>query len=461
LGFLEEALILTSIKFITQSLSLFLEKGKISTVMIIGDKVIKQPEAEITQLKHFILLLSIFLLALGMILLFIYIINQRLKKEISSQTHKLRMLNENLKEKQKNIADSNAFKEQILNNIDTAIVTFGLDFRITSCNSCALDMLSLTEITPFHYQHSLLLDQLEEHYKKHKKIQKTSKTPLILDTTVNGQRKVLSYRIFKMFDSGKIQTGYILSINDETEKKKLEQKLITQEKLHALGQLVAGVAHEIRNPLTSIKTFIDLLPKKYDLPQFREMMLVHLPVEVNRMNMIVSDLVDFARPRPPQKQHCPASEFIQFLAFLQVTIEKKQIVLEQTIDENLIFYIDIQQIRQVILNILLNAISAVEEMSERKISIIIEKDDEDLGKIIISDTGNGIRDEELNRIFEPFYTSKEKGVGLGLTLSYKLIKENNGDIQVISKLNEGTTFIVTLPLLKEVIQNETAYLSHR
>lgn len=459
--FKEEAEFLASIRIINQTLSLLMEKGEVSSIMIIGDHVIQQPEAEIPQLKHFIFLLSLFLLAAGIILLFIYILNQRLKKEITNQTQQLRLLNEDLKEQQKKIADSYAFKEQILNSIDTGIVTFGLDFMITSCNACALDMLSLTDITPFKYQHSSLLNKLLEQYKIHSENQKVSGAPLILDTTENGQRIVIFYRILKMYDSRNIQTGYLLSMNDETEKKKLEKKLITQEKLHALGQLVAGVAHEIRNPLTSIKTFIDLLPKKYDIPQFREMMIEHLPVEVNRMNMIVSDLVDFARPRPPKKQSCSAREFSQFLAFLQVTMEKKQIVLEQKIDENLVFYIDIQQIRQVILNIILNAISAVEETSNRTITISIEKGDEDTGKIMIMDTGKGIHDDELNRIFEPFYTSKEKGVGLGLTLSYKLIKENNGDIQVNSKPNEGTTFTVTLPLLKEVINNETACLSHR
>lgn len=247
----------------------------------------------------------------------------------------------------------------------------------------------------------------------------------------------------------KNEIGYLLSINDETEKKKLEQKLITQEKLHALGQLVAGVAHEIRNPLTSIKTFIDLLPSKYDRPQFREVLMEHLPVEVNRLNMIVTDLIEYARPRPPNIQSCTANELTSLLAFLQVTMNKNNIEFEQYIESDLIFFIDPQQIRQVLLNLLLNAVHAVEKSSEKKIKIIMEKENGEMGRILIIDTGKGMSQEEINHIFEPFYTSKEKGVGLGLTLSYNLIKENKGDIHVSSFPAQGTKFTVVLPLFKE------------
>jgi signal transduction histidine kinase len=445
-------------KTINQTFHFLQTKGEIYTV--IGGRVAPHLEAEIAQLEHFIFLLSIVLIASALILLIIYVWNQRLKKEISIQTRKLRLLNEHLEEQKKKIADSNAFKDQILNSIDTGIVTFNVHFLPTSCNARAVDMLDLSGNIPIKIQYSSLLKKLLKHFNTEKNNQKHPEVPLIFDTYENGQRKVISYRILSMYDSQGKQTGYLLSMNDETEKKKLEQKLVTQEKLHALGQLVAGVAHEIRNPLTSIKTFVDMLPKKYDHPQFREMMIEHLPIEVNRLNMIVCDLVDFARPRPPDKKMYSAKELAKFLSFHQVMIEKKQIMLEQTIDESLVFYIDIQQIRQVLLNIILNAISAVEGMSEKKIKISIEKEDENTGRIIVTDTGKGIAKEQLNRIFEPFYTSKEKGVGLGLTLSYKLIKENNGDIQVTSKPNHGTTFMVTLPLAKEVNKNETACVNH-
>ncbi|MGG3469059.1 transporter substrate-binding domain-containing protein [Neobacillus pocheonensis] len=441
------------LRMINHTLTNLKAQGEVNTV--INKWVLTKPDAIIARLEHFILLLTIVLSTVALVLLFIYIWNHRLKKAVNLQTRTLRRLNENLQEQRQEIADSYAFKELILNNIDTGIVTFAPDFTITSCNARAMEMLNLSTNTPLHLQKPPLLEQMS-HSSEH-----DSEGPNILEINEKGYRKVFFYRMMKMYDSQRMQTGYLLSINDETEKKKLEQKLITQEKLHALGQLVAGVAHEIRNPLTAIKTFIDLLPRKYDRPQFRELMMEHVPAEVNRLEMIVSDLVDYARPRPPNKQQCTANDLTSLLAFLQVTFEKKQITVNQSLNDQLIFYIDPQQIRQVLLNLILNAIDAVEETPEKNLTITIEKENEHSGRIMIADSGKGMKQDELNRIFEPFYTSKEKGVGLGLALSYQLIKENDGDIQVNSQYKKGTIFTVTLPLYeKEEIADEAACTSH-
>jgi PAS domain S-box-containing protein len=431
---------------LNRTLTTLKAKGEVNT--LIDHWLMPHPDAQIARLQEFIFLLTAVLIAASLVLLFSYIWNQRLKKAVQTQTQELWVLNDYLQEQRQKIADSDAFKEQILNNIHTGIVTFNLNFVITSSNSRAVEMLGLSTDIPLNQQRSPLLHQLLLHYRNNKtQEQEKSVPPLVLEINEEGKWRVIYYRMLRLYDSQGKQTGYLLSMNDRTEEKKLEQKLIIQEKLHALGQLVAGVAHEIRNPLTSIKTFIDLLPSKYDRPQFRKAILEHLPAEINRLNVIVTDLLDYARPRPPSKEGYSSRALLtSLLAFLQVTIEKKQIVLEQSIDDELIFYIDPQQIRQVFLNVMLNAIDAVEEAPIKKISILIKKENTTTGRITISDTGKGMRQEELNRIFEPFYTSKDKGVGLGLTLSYKLIKENNGDIRVTSQPDQGTTITVLLPL---------------
>ncbi|MEH6940944.1 transporter substrate-binding domain-containing protein [Bacillus sp. JJ722] len=431
---------------INESLNTLQAKGEVNA--LVDEWIRPQRQAEIARLEYFVSLLLIGISFAALVVLIIYIINKRLQKAVSLQTGKLTQLNEDLQQQQQRAADSNAFKEQILNNIDTGIVTLDIDLKITSCNAQALEMLQLNNILPLDLQYSYLLEQLLQHYNLEHS-EKEYSVSRVLEVTQNGSKQVIYYRMLEMFDSQQQQTGYLLSMNDETEKKNLEQKLITQEKLHALGQLVAGVAHEIRNPLTSIKAFIDMLPSKYDRPKFREVIIEHLPAEVNRLNMIVTDLVDYARPRPPNKQQYSANELTSLLTFLQVTIDKKRITLEQSLNHNLVFYIDPQQIRQVLLNLLLNAIDAVEDAEEKRITISLETAEEGMGEIMISDTGKGMKPEELNHIFEPFYTSKEKGVGLGLTLSYNLVKENNGDIQVSSQPNQGTVFTVKLPLCQK------------
>ncbi|GIN90484.1 sensor histidine kinase [Siminovitchia terrae] len=431
---------------INQSITNLKAKGELNP--LIDEWIKPKPEAEITRLKNFIFLLSLILSIVALVLLIIYIWNQRLKKAVSKQTYALRELNKNLKNQQQEIADSNVLKDQILNNIDTGIVTFGLDFTIKSFNTRALDILGqvddeLNEIKNF----TSLLQRFFRKCDDQDTPEEDAADTIEVEMD-DGQRKIIYFRMLRMYDSHKELTGYILALNDETEKKKLQQKLITQEKLHALGQLVAGVAHEIRNPLTAIKTFIDMLPKKYDRPEFRNLIIEHLPAEVSRLNLIVTDLIEYSRPRPPNKQRYTAPELSSLLVFLKVTIDKKQILLEKSIDQDLVFYIDPQQIRQVIFNLVLNAIDAVEDSSEKKIRILMEKENGNYGRIIIADTGKGIEKGELTRIFEPFYTSKEKGGGLGLTLSYNLIKENNGDIHVESQPNQGTVFTIILPLYK-------------
>ncbi|MGE8207174.1 transporter substrate-binding domain-containing protein [Heyndrickxia sp. NPDC080065] len=433
---------------INKTLTILKAKGEVNE--LIDEWVRPQSEAKIARLENFIYLLISFLSVGALILLLIYIWNQRLKKAVNAQTSKLRFLNEDLQMQRQRNADSNAFKDQILNNIDTGIITFSLDYKISSWNKRAIEILELSKSSISDIQKSPIFKKLfETNPFVQASNQEAGQLYHILEMNEGGEGKVIYYSMHKMYDSQNIQTGYLLSINDETEKKKLEQKLIIQEKLHALGQLVAGVAHEIRNPLTSIKTFIELLPSKYDRPQFREVLMEHLPVEVNRLNMIVTDLVEYARPRPPNTQSCSAYELTSLLAFLQVTMKKNNIDFEQNIESDLVFFIDPQQIRQVLLNLLLNAIHAVEGTSVKKINILMEKENQEQGRIQIIDSGKGMNREELNRIFEPFYTSKEKGVGLGLTLSYNLIKENHGDIHVTSIPNKGTKFTVILPLYSE------------
>ncbi|MDR7001893.1 transporter substrate-binding domain-containing protein [Neobacillus niacini] len=439
---------------INQTLTKLKAKGEVSK--LIDKWVSPETEAKIARLEHFVFLLFIFLLIGALIFIVIYIWNQRLKAAVNIHTKDLQLLNEDLQKQRQRTADSNAFKDQILNNIDTGIVTFDIDFKITSCNKRALEILELPAHTKFNLQDSPIFLKLFEHYRFGQALQQEGADYYrFLEINDNGERKVIYYSLNKMFNSLENQAGYLLSMNDETEKKKLEQKLITQEKLHALGQLVAGVAHEIRNPLTSIKTFIDLIPRKYDQPKFQKVLMEHLPEEVNRLNRIVTDLIDYARPSLPNIQPCTAPQLTSLLAILQVTMDKNRIDFEQCIEADLVFNIDPQQIRQVLLNLLLNAIHAVEETEVKKIKIIMEKEDFEKGRIVIRDTGKGMEQGELNHIFEPFFTTKGKGVGLGLTLSYNLIKENNGDIQVNSIPNKGTAFTVLLPLYtKEEIRIE-------
>ncbi|MFT9848207.1 transporter substrate-binding domain-containing protein [Aneurinibacillus sp. REN35] len=436
------------LSIINKALTTMKAKGEINLLM--DDWLLSNSDVQIIRLQRFIQLLAIVLIATACVLLFIYLWNQRLKKAVQARTEELWQLTHHLQKQRQDIADQDAFKEQILNNIHTGIVTFDTDYTVTSYNLRAKEMLGLTGESIYKEEYPPLIARILTHYKNNAKQRVDNSNALIkLEIDEADQWKVIYYRLLMLHDARKNQTGYLLSMTDRTEEKRLEQKLVMQEKLHALGQLVAGVAHEIRNPLTSIKTFVDLLPTKYNRPAFREAIVEHLPAEINRLNMIVTDLLDYARPRSPSKENYAASALLaSLLTLLRVTVEKKHILLEQSCPDDIAFYIDPQQMRQVFLNLLLNAIDAVEETANKKITITVEKKEDTLGQITITDTGVGIQHEQIKRIFEPFYSSKHNGVGLGLPLSYKLIKENDGDIRITSHPGQGTSVIVTLPLHK-------------
>lgn len=423
-------------------------KAKGEVTKLINDWINPDFAVQITRLQQFVRLLTVILVTTACILLFIYIWNYRLKKAVQARTEELLTANDYLQEQRQQIADRDAFKDQILNNIYTGIVTFDLNFSITSSNSRAGEILRFSSDDIQSLAQSPLLARILAHEKENGRRQKKQGNTLEkLEIDEEGEWKVIYYRLLTLYDAQKKQTGYLLSMTDRTEEKRLEQKLFVQEKLHALGQLVAGVAHEIRNPLTSIKTFVDMLPAKYDQPQFREAVMEYLPPEIERLNGIVTDLLNYARPRSPSKEpYSTAALLASLLTLLRVVMDKKQITLRQVVQDDLVFWIDPQQIRQVFLNLLLNAIDAIEKQPHKAITITVEQESPATGKITVTDTGSGITPEQMKHIFEPFYTSKHTGVGLGLPLSYKLVKENAGDLRITSQPGSGTAVTVLLPL---------------
>ena len=174
------------------------------------------PASEIKRLESFIIFLSISLSIVGFILLFIYTINKRLQKAVNKQTTQLLQLNQDLKIQQQNTADSVIFKEQILDNIDTGIVTFNMKLLITSCNKKALEMLAFSSSVHYHFQHSELLESILAHYRLNGEKELVSH---LLEINEDGKKKMIYFKMLHMFNARGEQTGYLLSMDDETEKK--------------------------------------------------------------------------------------------------------------------------------------------------------------------------------------------------------------------------------------------------
>jgi signal transduction histidine kinase len=219
------------------------------------------------------------------------------------------------------------------------------------------------------------------------------------------------------------------------------------EHLATLGELAAGLAHEIRNPLAGIAGVIDIIG--HDLPESSpgRQVLQEVQQEILHIKNILSDLLDYARPRKPEFHAADlsaASERAVSLARQQVMSRPIQIDVIKVGDLTPVEH-DPAQIQQVLLNLLLNGIQALDGKGQVRVELASE---EDFAVIRVRDTGKGIAPERLANIFRPFYTTKGGGTGLGLSLSRRIVETHGGRIDVASTLGEGTVFTIRLPLHK-------------
>jgi signal transduction histidine kinase len=232
--------------------------------------------------------------------------------------------------------------------------------------------------------------------------------------------------------------------------KKSKSYIRRADRLASLGTLTAGLAHEIRNPLVAIKTFTQLLPERIDDEEFRNHFLTIASGEVDRISALVTELLEFARPSEPKFELEDINGILDGMILLVSTETKsKRIEILKDYAKGLgPITVDREQMKQVFLNMLLNAIEATPENGKIHVkSRSFKKPEGELYiQIEFTDTGCGIPPEYLEDIFTPFFTTKEKGSGLGLSISNQIIQDHRGYIDVESQVNQGTSFFINLPL---------------
>ncbi len=275
------------------------------------------------------------------------------------------------------------------------------------------------------------------------------------DRKKNGQAFYSQLLISPMIDNdGKI-SGYFGIHRDISEKKTLEQRLMQTQKMESIGTLAAGVAHEVGNPLASISALVQVAQRNTK-DQFVLEKLTLVKSQITRISKIIRDLVDFSRPSNFELQTMDINECIrESVEIIKLGTKVKDI--EYTLklsNEVPPMPLIADQLEQVFVNILLNAVDAMNEAKEplNKKEIIIESSvDDDYIIITFFDTGPGIKEENKSKIFEPFFTTKQrgKGTGLGLWVSYGIIKNFHGTIELESQVGKGTTFIIKLPINKK------------
>jgi len=343
------------------------------------------------------------------------------------------------------------YARQVLANMANGLVSIDTKGRIVSYNSLALDLLDLNESEAQNRDFNEVLDF------HNSAIQQTLENCVaVIEREINYKQKfgktipiALSATPIKSAEG--VCEGAVIVLRDLSEIKQLEEKVRRSEKLAAIGELAAGVAHEIRNPLSSIRGFAQFLRHALkDKPQHQQYAET-MVVEVDRINNVVTDLLTFARPMEADLKPTDVAELIEHaVRLVEADAKSHALEIRVIIAELPEVKLDANQMTQALLNLLLNSLQAVKQGGHIEIGAELKARNSSL-HLWIEDDGAGIatKKDHIEKIFEPFFTTREKGTGLGLSIVHKIVENHNGEIRVQSPpggKNNGSRFTIIIPL---------------
>jgi two-component system sensor histidine kinase PilS (NtrC family) len=371
----------------------------------------------------------------------------------SHLANRLRRSEDELAIAARDLADYRAFNDRIIESMRSGLVTTDLRGNIITFNKAA------EEITGYRIQDLrgkrifTIFGDIEKQIEVGlESIRSRSRLPRfdIACRTADGRELHLGFSVAPLVDEGKSHgasatQGYVLTFQDLTEVMELEREVRRQERLAALGKMAAGLAHEIRNPLASMRGSIQVLAAELDLlPDQAQLMEIVLR-ESDRLNRIVSDFLVYARPPRTERQAVDlASILSETLSLLRHSPELSpdHFIAEECDLGPVLYNGDPNQLRQVFWNLARNAIQAMPRGG--KLQVILEADPRSDVTITFCDTGQGMTREQQDRLFEPF-NSSSGGTGLGMAIVYQLVRDHNGRIVVESETGKGTRISIRLP----------------
>ncbi|NOX67165.1 MAG: PAS domain S-box protein [Chlorobi bacterium] len=359
---------------------------------------------------------------------------------LASVIFTLVFVKQDLESVQKQYKKIESFSNEIIQSVSDAIVVIDKDGKVIEINQSAEKLFGLSAGEGKEIE----LNQIIEN-QDCLSIMKNNSSIQQYECEINSEKRFLLISKSDFIDENDNQNR-VLVIKDLTEIKQLEKQVNRNRQLKAMGELASGVAHEIRNPLNAIGTIVQQLDKDFepveDGEEFHSLAgLVYS--EVKRINETIQNFLRFSRPEPIQKQFFNLNDLISNIE-QQYSILLKERMIDLEIEQNWNgdVYWDRNQIKQVLINLMQNSIDAIK--SNGKINLKISNDDRTV-TIILSDTGPGISESNLERIFDLYFTTKAEGTGIGLSIIQRIIAEHDGMITVESKVGEGTTFVIKLP----------------
>jgi two-component system sensor histidine kinase HydH len=344
------------------------------------------------------------------------------------------------------LQDSKTFASEIINNLPLGLITTNEQRQISVVNPAAEAMLTCSAANLLgQSSHQVLPAEWNQWV-----VNPAQGQPVIEQemefSLANGQGLPLSVSVANILNHSGHFLGNVFIFRDMREIRQLQDEVRRKEKLAAIGDLAAGVAHEIRNPLSSIKGFAKYFEGRSP-PGSEERELANVMAkEVDRLNRVISELLALVRPANLHPQRVNINDVIAHsLHLIRQDAEAKNIILRSHCDDGLpLVEVDPDHFTQALLNLYLNAIQAIG--SDGVLEVGVERIDERKIRVTVCDSGKGIKPDDLAKIFNPYFTTKATGTGLGLTMVQKVIEEHQGTIRVVSNPQTGTRFEMVIPL---------------
>jgi two-component system sensor histidine kinase HydH len=336
-----------------------------------------------------------------------------------------------------------AFSDSLVENMPIGLVAIDQTGRVTAFNQAAESILQRTAADIVGQKADQVLPEACRDLIKTLETQKRIMTGEIDCHLADGRMIPLEVIATVLEEEGGAR-GVVL-LRDITEIQHLKKEIARSQHLASIGSLAAGVAHELRNPLSSIKGFATYFRERYrDNPEDEKTAGIMVQ-EVDRLNRVISQLLDYARPMTMHRQETPIQTIIQHaFRMIEKQAREKGVTLQADLPANIpAVGIDQDRMKQVFLNLYLNALGAME--TGGVLSVTLTALPGERIRIEVGDTGMGIAPEDLGRIFDPYFTTKPSGAGLGLAIVQKIVDAHGGDIQVESTPGQGTTVSIRLP----------------
>lgn len=352
---------------------------------------------------------------------------------------------EGLKGSQSRLGRIKAFRDTLISSLPVGLIVTDSQGLIILCNQFAEQMTSVVEkdVVGLPPEEVLAPELAQALSGQDLTVESSARKEIMLPDHKGGLR-TLQLHSMAVVDSEGAPSGIMLLIQDLSQVKSLEEELRRSERMAALGKMAAGVAHELRNPLSSIKGLAILLRSRFQEKSNDQQTADILVQEVERLNRSISELLDYTRPQKLMKGAVHPEEVVhKAMSLIRMDAESMGVMMEIHADEDIpVIQADQDKLNQVFLNLFLNSIQAMEQGGRLDIYVA---SDGGYVTFTVKDTGCGVHKEDIPRVFDPYFTTKPQGTGLGLAMSVKIIEEHGGTISFQSDPENGTTVTVILP----------------